>query len=189
MRIKVGETNNPKLFRRHLRLVVSAVLLLVFGTILVLLVSGTLKPFKIAQNSMQPTLHPNDWVMTALYEPDGPGPQHGDIVIMYDPIDPSSGEFLVKRVVALPNEKFEIREADGALYVNDELVPEPYIKEPPIYYTERPLRVRDGHYLVLGDNRNRSEDSAVWGRSIPREVIISKVIFIYRPLSRFGSVK
>lgn len=182
----MGQMNKPKL----IRLGVSAILLLVLGTVLILLLTGNLKAFRIVQNSMQPTLHPNDMVMTALYEPDGPGPQRGDIVIMHDPNDPTNGQFLVKRVIALPGERFEIRESDGALYINDVKQIEGYIvEERPLYYTTRPLRIRDGHYLILGDNRNRSEDSSMWDMSIPRKVIISKVLFIYRPLSRFGRVE
>ena len=183
----MNETKSLSISTGTVRLAVSAVFLLVFGTVFVLLLGGSLQPYKIDQNSMQPTLHPGDYVMTKRFDPDGPGPKRGDIVIIHNPLSSAENDFFVKRVVALPGDTFEIREG-GALYINGQLVPEPYIEEPPTYWTPRPLHIKEGHYVVLGDNRNHSEDSSVWNESIDRDEIVSKVLFIYRPLNRFGPV-
>jgi len=173
---------------RHIvQLTVSLTLLAVCVVILAMLASGTIRPFLVSQTSMMPTLHPNDYVIATRYSARGPGPQRGDIIILRDP--ESDKEYLVKRVIALPGEMFEIR-LGGALYINGEFISEPYVnKEEPPSYIVPPVRIRPDHYVVLGDNRNHSEDSVYWREAVPRERIVGKVRFIYAPLNRMGRVR
>ena len=173
--------------RHKLQIVVWLPVLAVCLVIISQFATGRIRPFLVQQRSMLPTLHPNDYVMTVRYKPDGAKPQHGDIVILTDPESDAKNEFLVKRVRALPGDTFEMR-SGGALYVNGEFVSEPYIMEPPLY-TVPPVKIGEGKYIVLGDNRNHSEDSAWWHKSIPSEQIVGKVAFIYNPLSRMGRVR
>jgi len=172
---------------RNTQFIVSLVMLVVCVVIVSMLASGKLRPFLIEQKSMFPTLHPNDYVMAVQYSDNGPGPQHGDIVILRDPESKSGKDYLVKRVIALPGDVFEVRRG-GAVYINDQFVSEPYIREAPEYMIS-PVLIEDGHYVVLGDNRNDSEDSVRWGKAIPRSQIIGKVVFIYAPFSRMGRVR
>ena len=174
--------------RRKIQFVVWLPVLAVCLVIISQSATGRVRPFLVKQRSMLPTLHPNDYVMTVRYAPDGPGPQHGDVVILSDPESSDENEFLVKRVIGLPGDTLEIR-TGGALYINGEFVSEPYIMEPPDYYTDLPIKIGEGDYIVLGDNRNHSEDSSRWQRHIPSEQIIGKVKFIYNPLSRMGRVR
>jgi len=110
-------------------------------------------------------------------------------VILNDPESTSENEFLVKRVIALPGDTFEMR-LGGALYINDEYVSEPYVDvDFEADYTIERSKIDDGRYVVLGDNRNHSEDSSRWRKSIPAEQIVGKVVFIYNPLSRMGRVR
>ena len=109
------------------------------------------------------------------------GPQRGDIVILEDPRDPS-GDRLVKRVIGLPGEKFEI--VNGVVYVNGRQLHEPYITEPWTGSTP-PTVIPPGEYFVMGDNRNNSDDSRFLGL-IPRELIIGKAMVSFWPTEKFG---
>jgi len=174
--------------RRKIQFMVWLPVLVVCLAIISQVATGRIRPFLVKQRSMLPTLHPNDYVMTARYSPNGPGPQHGDVVILRDPESTSENEFLVKRVIALPGDIFEVRRG-GDLYINGEYVSEPYRLEPPNYYTDLPIKIGEGEYIVLGDNRNHSEDSSWWNSPVPGEQIVGKVKFIYNPLSRMGRVR
>ena len=101
-------------------------------------------------DSMYSTLHNGDRVVTSgiLYEP-----KVGDIVILksdyYD-------QPLVKRVIATENQTVDIDFTDGVVYVDGEMIEEPYISEP-TYVDEGfsgPVTVPDGCLFVMGDNRN-----------------------------------
>ncbi len=63
---------------------------------------------------------------------------------------------------------------------------EPYVAEPPDYDLP-PLRVPEGHLFVLGDNRNRSLDSHVWG-FVPVDNVIGRAVFRYWPVDRIGGL-
>ncbi|NOZ63658.1 MAG: signal peptidase I [Caldiserica bacterium] len=89
-----------------------------------------------------------------------------------------------KRVIALPGETVSVR--GGKVFINGVYLYEPYIKSPPKYYLP-PIKIPEGCYFVLGDNRNNSEDSSVYG-PIPRELILGKDVFIYWPPSRWGRI-
>lgn len=172
--------------RRKIQFIVWLPVLVICLAIFSQFATGRIRPFLVKQRSMLPTLHPNDYVMTVRYAADGPGPQHGDVVILNDPESTSDNGFLVKRVVALPGDMFAVR-AGGALYIDDKFVSEPYILEPPDYRVPGVILGQD-KYIVLGDNRNHSDDSSRWRRPISGDQIVGKVVFIYNPLSRIGGV-
>ena len=96
-------------------------------------------------------------------------PAHGDVVILRPPSN-SSIDY-IKRVIALPGETVEIK--DGLVYIDGGSLSEPYILDPP-HYTMKPLEVPQGHCFVLGDNRNSSNDSHIWG-PLPLDNIEGKV--------------
>lgn len=75
------------------------------------------------------------------------------------------------RVIGLPGEIVEVR--DGQVFINQEPISEPYIKEPPAY-TLDPVTVPTKAYFVLGDNRNNAFDSHQWG-FLPESLILGKV--------------
>jgi len=108
-------------------------------------------------------------------------PQRGDIVVFSFPLDPNQN--LLKRVIGLPGETITVE--DGTLTINGTSLEEPYITAPPLY--NGTWVVPEGHYFVLGDNRNESKDSHQWG-FLPRENIIAKAVWIYYPLAHFGKI-
>lgn len=109
--------------------------------------------------------------------------KRGDIIVFAYPKDPSKD--FVKRVIGLPGDKVEI--IDGKLYRNDQLVNEPYIKEP-MWFDYPEHIVPENHLFVLGDNRNNSDDSRFWG-FLPINNVKGKAYLIFWPIRRMQMVK
>ena len=110
-------------------------------------------------------------------------PQTGDIIVFKYPDDPS--ENFIKRVIGTPGDVVEI--IDGVTYVNGEVLDEPYLKETPKPLDFGPYEVPEGHYFVMGDNRNNSNDARYWANTyVPREYVLGKALFCYWPLNRIG---
>jgi signal peptidase I len=109
-------------------------------------------------------------------------PERGDIVVLQDPGDPSID--LIKRVIGMPGDKLQI--VDGAVYINDYRLDEPYITQT-WHASLSPVLVPDGHYFVMGDNRDNSKDSRSSAIGfIPEELIIGKAEVSYWPFDSFG---
>ena len=91
---------------------------------------------------------------------------------------------LIKRVIGVPGDKVEVKE--GNLYLND-VVQDKYISDKNINYSTGPFIVPEKSLWVMGDNRNNSMDSHIWG-FLPYEKIIGKAIFRYWPLNKIGPI-
>ena len=113
----------------------------------------------------------------------------GDVIVFLPPqtyIDMTGNtEALIKRIVAVAGDTVEVK--NQQLYVNGELQEEQYINEKPDYILE-PMRVPKGMLLVLGDNRNHSFDSHIWG-FLPDENVIGRAVFKYWPPWRVGGIE
>ena len=135
--------------------------LVLVGALLVGLVvrSFVLRPLTVSSTSMEPTLCPGDRVLVDLWDPDIDDLSRGDLVALR----PGRSEVpVVKRVVGLPGDEVKIK--DALLYVNDQLVDEPYVDHKAIdalFYG--PVVVPGDSFLVLGDARAVSIDSRVYG--------------------------
>lgn len=119
--------------------------------------------------------------------------RRGDVVVFRFPEDPRRD--FIKRVVALPGETVEIR--DKRVRIDGRALPEPYAfhaddtvwpDDPEIAEVRRrrdqlpPLRVPDGAYFVMGDNRDASNDSRFWG-PVPGTNIEGRALFVYWSVS------
>ena len=163
--------------REALETVVPAVLIALF--IHLFLAQAT----RVYGQSMEPNLHTEQRLVVEKLSYRFHGPRRGDIVVLRLP--EHSAELLIKRVIALPGEKVEIH--DGQVYIDDKPLLEPYLKQATL--GNYPARVVPPlHVFVLGDNRNASNDSRVFG-PVPRENIIGRAWFSYWPLDRIGFVR
>lgn len=166
-------------YRQALRGTISV--LLVVAAVAVLITTLFLPILQISGDSMSPTLEHDEIVVllkTKKFE-------RGDLIGFY-----YQGKILLKRVIALPEDEVAI-DADGNVYVNGELLEEPYVTEKGLgdCDLEFPYKVPGTSYFVLGDRRSNSVDSrnSVVG-AISRDDIIGKVFIRVWPLPEFGFV-
>ena len=102
-----------------------------------------------------------------------PDLKRGDVVVFLYPDDPSAS--YCKRLIGLPGDTVEIRE--GKVIVNDQELNEPYIdaRLNQSRRSQQPIYVRPSYYYVVGDNRDNSSDSRIWGL-VPERYIYAKVV-------------
>ena len=166
-------------YRQALRGTVSV--LVVVAAIAVLVATLFLPILQISGDSMSPTLEHDEIVVllkTKSFD-------RGDLIGFY-----YQGKILLKRVIALPEDEVAI-DGEGNVYVNQQLLEEPYVTEKSLgdCDLEFPYRVPGTGYFVLGDRRSNSVDSrnSVVG-AITQEDIIGRVCIRVWPLSRIGFI-
>ncbi len=98
-------------------------------------------------------------------------PRQGEIVVIRDPED---HDLSIKRIVGLPNDVVQVKR-DG-IYVNDVKLAEPYLPSdtPAMNMPSAPVHLGEDDYYVLGDNRNRSADSRLYG-PVQRKAILGVI--------------
>lgn len=143
-----------------------------------------LEPFYIPSGSMEPTLMINDRIIVSKVTYQLREPQPGDIVVFKFPLDPSRN--FVKRLIATGGDTVEIK--DSVLYINNKPVQENYLPSGLKFQDYGPKKVPEGYYFMMGDNRNNSDDSRVWG-FLDKKLIVGKAEVIYWPLDRIGLAK
>lgn len=129
--------------------------------------------------SMRPTLEDGEFVLVSKLSYVLGEAQRGDIIVFHFPLNPD--EELIKRVIGLPGDLVMVRE--GRVYVNGQMLHEPYIAQTPLYDGE--WVVDEGMLFVLGDNRNNSNDSKDWGL-LPAKNVVGKAVMIYWPPPVWG---
>ncbi len=136
---------------------------------------------RVDGSSMEPSFHTGEFVIVNRLAYKFGLPEHGDVVVFHWPRDPS--QEYIKRVIGLPGNQVKV--VDGQVYVNDQVLVEPYIAAAPRY--QGSWQVPADQVFVLGDNRNNSSDSHNWG-AVPMENVIGKAIFVYWPPPEWGVV-
>ena len=143
----------------------------------------------VPSESMVPTLQVGDRIFVSrdeLYSP-----KLGDIVVFEAPpkameiVEAEPGDLFVKRVVGLPGQQVQVHE--GKLWVNNAPKEERYVTVP-TGYEWGPQTVPADAYFVLGDNRNASADSHVWG-FLPKANLVGEAYKIYWPVERVRSLQ
>jgi signal peptidase I len=141
----------------------------------------------IPSESMLPTLAIDDRLIVEKVSYRFSQPERGDVVV-FSPTDAlkeqNYKEAFIKRIIGLPGDVVQVK--DGEVYVNNQKLTEKYILNPP-NYQYGPMKIPQGQYLVLGDNRNNSYDSHYWG-FVPRENLIGKATVRFWPPNRLGSL-
>lgn len=95
----------------------------------------------------------------------------GDIIIFHAPDHPD--ENYIKRVIGMPGDTITVE--DNHVYVNDVLLKEDYVKDKMNVTGDGIYKVPEGHYFVMGDNRNHSNDSRFWkNKYVSSKAIIAK---------------
>ena len=165
--------------------------LLLWLALALLLRWAVVEPRWIPSGSMLPTLELQDRVLVEKVRPKlGQPLPLGTIVVFHPPgallaAGYDSKAALIKRVVARSGDVVEVK--DGQLYRNGEAAVEPWLAEP-MQYRFGPVTVPEGNLLVLGDNRNASLDSHLWG-PLPSQEVIGTALVRYWPLNRIGLLR
>ncbi|GAA3409900.1 signal peptidase I [Paenibacillus hodogayensis] len=139
-------------------------------------------------HSMEPTLREKEWLFVNKFAFLIGHPDRGDVVILKDPdMQSVDRQYLVKRVVAIPGDKVEIR--GGKLYVNGETVTETYTDIKIEDGDRAQVIVEEGKYFVMGDNRHQgaSKDSRIFG-TVSEKAIQGRADFILWPIHQVGGL-
>ena len=170
--------------RSTLYSVLEIVGIVVAAFIIAMLVQAFLfKPFTVHQVSMQNTLIEGDRILINRVVYHFRDPKPGDVIVFRSPV--TKGEDLVKRVVAVGGDSVAVH--DGSLYVNGVKKDEPYLKEQNFGGTFLETTIPAGKFFVMGDNRNNSGDSRLFG-PITKDSIFGEAFVIYWPPGHWGGV-
>lgn len=134
--------------------------------------------FIIKQRSMEPNFYEYDHVLINRVTYKISDPKREDIVILEDPM--GSQDDYIKRVIGLPGEMLQMK--DGEVYINEKKIREPYISSDFSVDNLGPIRVQQGEFFVMGDNRSVSQDSRRFG-TVTKAKILGRVMVIWWPLN------
>lgn len=193
--------NTGSKFVRDLMEIVESTMVTIF--VIMLVFTYLLHPVNVKGESMQPTLMNSDRIlMTTVYF----NLEYGDIVIVdndmaYDldengeavPVNIDGKqlkECIIKRIIATGGQTVDIR--DGNLYIDGKVLDEPYVASGAQTYVlnafsnKYPIKIPDGYYFVMGDNREHSSDSRHSDVGlIKKSQIYGKALVRYSPISEF----
>lgn len=192
----------------------------IYILLIFVIVRSMVQNFKIEGSSMEPSLHSGQYILVNKlvyfhfdlnaplrllpgYEDLPPRvvyplglPKRGDIVVFEFPKDIRKD--YIKRVIGLPGDKVRIDGTNGKVYVNGEVLDEPYLTDEtmplnqtrcdPSYPCSREtIVVPEGTLFVLGDHRDNSSDSRQWG-ALSLEHVIGQAWLLYYPMSDLGVI-
>ncbi|MFY0609383.1 MAG: signal peptidase I [Candidatus Atelocyanobacterium thalassa] len=145
------------------------------------------EPRYIPSESMYPTLKVGDRLIVEKVSRYFYDLKAKDIVVFKPPVQLKlqgykNNQAFIKRVIAVGGETVKVK--GGKVYINNILLEEKYILQKP-YYDLQPVTVPKGYLFVMGDNRNNSNDSHVWG-FLSEKNIIGRAIFRFFPLKRIS---
>lgn len=151
------------------------------------------QPFQVKGSSMERTFADSDFVLVDRLTPRWSPYSRGQIVVFHPPETVTDhGEPFIKRVIGLGGDTVEVK--DGRVFVNGVALDEPYLFRNAAGDTEQtvasdPSRwvVPEGDLFVMGDHRQASEDSRVFG-PIPIASVIGRGVVRYWPLAEFGII-
>ncbi|NJM68281.1 MAG: signal peptidase I [Acaryochloris sp. RU_4_1] len=182
------EVSSIPVWRRRWQAQKDNFLTLAIALILALLIRGFVAESRyIPSVSMEPTLSPGDRIVVEKLSYRWRTPQNGDIVVFHTPlplqaIGYAPQQAFIKRVIGIPGQVVAVQ--GGQVYIDGQPLTEPYIAEAP-HYDLKPILVPDGTLFVMGDNRNNSNDSHLWG-FLPRANIIGRANLCFWPLDHLN---
>ena len=161
--------------------------IVIFGAIFATIYLFIAQFHKVSGNSMVPTLHTGDYLITEKVSYKFRNPERGEIIVLQNPRDESQD--FIKRIIAVPGDTIQI--TNNTLYINNQILRESYLpKDTPThsgaFVTEGSLiKVASNQYFVFGDNREHSSDSRDWG-PVTKSEIVGRALFRYYPVPDIG---
>ncbi|MFW5853323.1 MAG: signal peptidase I [Patescibacteria group bacterium] len=144
------------------------------------------QPFIVSGVSMIPTFDNNEYLIIDELSYHFRDPQRGEVIVFRFPND--QNKFFIKRIIGLPKETINIQ--NGKISVTSPSgdtweMNEPYIEETEINSQKQSFTLSEDEYLVLGDNRQHSSDSRVWG-PVVKNLIEGRALVRLFPLSHIS---
>lgn len=141
--------------------------------------------FVVEGSSMEPSLHNRERLIVNKLVYRFRKPNRGDVVVFRYPANPKRR--FIKRVIGIPGDEVEVR--DGFVILNGMTLTEDYTMDLTYGYFG-PKQVPDGHYFVLGDNRNNSDDSRYPDVGfVPMANIVGKAGIVWWPPRRMSIIR
>ncbi|OGF78491.1 signal peptidase I [Candidatus Giovannonibacteria bacterium RIFCSPHIGHO2_02_43_13] len=148
------------------------------------------QPFIVEGASMVPNFHDGEYLIIDEISYALNPPKRGEVIIFRYPLNPS--EYFIKRIIGLPGETVTIR--NGIITIKQQssdqafVLGEPYIPNGFRTGPDETVELAADQYFVMGDNREASSDSRVWG-PLPKGNITGRVFVRLWPVNRAGFVK
>jgi len=159
---------------------------IVLAVILIFLMQLVIRNFRVDGRSMEPNLQHGQYLVVDKISYKLPfdirPPRRGDVIVFVPPNYPNKD--FVKRIIALPGDKVEIR--NGDVYVNGELLPNTFNARLD-HSSKATLTVPEGELYVMGDNRSHSNDSRNWG-TLDIDQVVGKAWLSYWPPKSWGLI-
>lgn len=152
------------------------------------------EPFVVSGASMVPTFQDKDYLIVDRWTYRNSEVKRGDVIVFKYPKDTS--QYFIKRIIGLPGETVKIEKGHVVIINSDNpegfTLPEDYL---PKSTQTLGIAGRTGQqvlgsdeYFVLGDNRNASSDSRMWG-ILPKDDIIGRAFLRVLPFNHFGVIR
>ncbi|MFH1671419.1 MAG: signal peptidase I [Candidatus Portnoybacteria bacterium] len=130
-----------------------------------------IQPFFVRGASMEPNFDNGQYLIINEigYRLEEPG--RSEVIVFRYPLDPS--QYYIKRIIGLPNETVEVK--DGRVFINNSILDESsYLPKETFTQGDTRVKLGEGEYFVLGDNRKASSDSRQWG-ALPQTNVTGQV--------------
>ena len=151
-----------------------------------------IQPFYVKGASMEPNFHDHEYLIIDEISYRFKDPGRGDIIVFRYPVNPQ--EYFIKRIVALPGEKVQIKDGQVLIYndvsLDGKVLDESYLSDGIKTYSlsDKIVNLGEDEYFVLGDNRGHSFDSRNWG-ALDGEEIIGRAVLRAWPFNGFGFIQ
>lgn len=146
------------------------------------------QPFIVEGDSMLPNFHDGEYLIVDEISYRFKEPQRGDVIVFHSPTQ--EGIFLIKRIIGLPGETVKIE--NGKILLNSFgeriILDEKYLPEGIKTSPDISFDLGENEYFVLGDNRDRSSDSRLWG-TLKKEKITGRAFLRLWPLNKISIFK
>ena len=190
------EQQNPvsgtkKNMKKQLLVVWEFVQVIIIAAIIVLPIRYfVFQPFIVKGDSMVPNFHSGDYLIVDEISYRFSGPSRGDVIVFHYPLDES--QRFIKRVIGLPGETVEVKEGkitvipkdgENVFTLNEKL----YLPDLLSTGGDVKITLKEDEFFVLGDNRQFSYDSRIWG-VMPKKDLIGKAAFRLLPINQFSYI-
>lgn len=165
--------------------------LLIAAAVFLVIYQFLFRPFQVKGESMYPNFSNDSYVLTNIIGLKIQNPKLGDIIVFKAPPDPEKA--FIKRIMGVPDDTVSVR--DGQFFLNGTLLDESaYLKSTVKTYggtflkEGEQIKIPQGEYFVMGDNRPFSADSREWG-FLKKNLITGFSFFVYWPINEAKVVK